>query len=134
MYHLELAIACWGVTASKSRQVETGQVSAQESSLSDEEEEEEEIKEDDEASADSKWTVANDAADFAEKKKCGVLFQESLWIDLNTIEPDNETPNLIQNSKNWDFEATKPYKTYCQNQEIHHPKFRSRVADFFRRL
>ena len=46
-----------GVTASKSRQVETGQVSAQESSLSDEEEEEEEIKEDDEASADrSKWT------------------------------------------------------------------------------
>jgi hypothetical protein len=71
---------------------------------------------------------------FCWKKKCGVLFQESLWIDLNTIEPDNETPNLIQNSKNWDFEATKPYKTYCQNQEIHHPKFRSRVADFFRRL
>jgi len=69
-----------------------------------------------------------------EKKKCGVLFQESLWIDLNTIEPDNETPNLIQNSKNLDFEATKPYKTYCQNQEVHHPKFRSRVADFFRRL
>jgi hypothetical protein len=72
---LELAIACWGVTASKSRQVETGQVSAQESSLSDEEEEEEEIKEDDEASADSKWTVANDAADFAEKKNAVYCFK-----------------------------------------------------------
>ena len=56
------------------------------------------------------------------KKKCGVLFQESLWIDLNTIEPDNETPNLIQNSKNLDFEATKPTvktkKFIIQNSEV----------------
>lgn len=66
-----------------SRQVETGPTSnsAQESSLSDEEEEEEEIKEDDEA------------AEQAEAIS-GVLFQESLWIDLNTIEPDNETPKF----------------------------------------